>query len=72
MIFKRAISDTLLLSMRKRFGAFTRMVPGLIASVSVVTLMQLQVWEPIDRMVHNQVVRWHGSRSWDDRLVIVN
>ncbi|MEL7333341.1 MAG: CHASE2 domain-containing protein [Cyanobacteria bacterium J06560_2] len=58
--------------MRKRFGAFTRMVPGLIASVSVVTLMQLQVWEPIDRMVHNQVVRWHGSRSWDDRLVIVN
>ena len=57
---------------RRRLGTLTRMVPGLIASVSVVMLMQLHAWEPVERMVHNQVVRWRGANSWDSRIVMIN
>jgi len=56
----------------KQFGKLTRMVPGLIASASVVALMQIQAWEPIEYMVHNQVVRWRGPTRWDSRLVMIN
>ena len=48
------------------------MLPGLIASVLVVVLMQLQSWIPVERMVHNQVVRWRGASGWDSRIVMVN
>lgn len=56
----------------KQFGKLTRMVPGLIASASVIALMQIQVWESIECMVRNQVVRWRGPTGWDPRLVMVN
>ncbi len=59
-------------SLLKQIGKLTQMIPGLIASVSVVALMQIQAWEPIERMVHNQVVRWRGPIGWDSRLVMVN
>ncbi len=56
----------------KQLSELTRMVPGLTASVLVVLLMQVQAWEPVERMLHNQVVRWRGASDWDSRLVMVN
>ncbi|MEO0887909.1 MAG: CHASE2 domain-containing protein, partial [Cyanobacteria bacterium J06648_10] len=48
------------------------MLPGLLVSLSVVALMQIRAWEPVEQLVHNQVVRWRGIHQWDDRLVVVN
>ncbi|MEL7052739.1 MAG: hypothetical protein AAGM45_13255 [Cyanobacteria bacterium J06588_5] len=48
------------------------MLPGLLVSLSVVALMQIRAWEPVEQLVHNQVVRWRGIHQWDDRLIVVN
>lgn len=50
----------------------SRMLPGLLVSLSVVALMQIRAWEPVEQLVHNQVVRWRGIHQWDDRLIVVN
>ncbi|MEL6263322.1 MAG: CHASE2 domain-containing protein [Cyanobacteria bacterium J06626_6] len=59
-------------SVRRRFKGFNRMVPGLMASLLVIMLMQLQAWEPIEQMVNNQIMRWRGANSWDPRLVMIS
>ncbi|MEM6598201.1 MAG: CHASE2 domain-containing protein [Cyanobacteria bacterium P01_C01_bin.69] len=58
--------------LRRRLGFLTRMVPGLLVSLTVVGLMEAGTWEPMERMVHNPVVRWRGATAWDDRIVMVN
>ena len=58
--------------LRRRLGFLTRMVPGLLMSVAVIGLMEMRVWDPMERMVHNQVVRWRGENRWDSRIVMVN
>jgi len=58
--------------LRRRLGFLTRMVPGLIMSAAVVGLMKLGAWEPVELMMHNQMVRWRGATRWDDRIVMVN
>ena len=35
-------------------------------------LLCVQAWVPIERTVNNQVIRWHGARSWDSRLVMIS
>ncbi|MEL6606142.1 MAG: CHASE2 domain-containing protein [Cyanobacteria bacterium J06614_10] len=59
-------------SVRRRFKGFNRMVPGLMASLLVIMLMQLQAWEPIEQMVNNQIMRWRGANAWDPRLVMIS
>lgn len=48
------------------------MVPGVIASGAVVLLMQLQAWSPLEEMANDQIIRWHGPRAWDSRIVMVS
>ncbi len=55
-----------------QFKGFSHFIPGLIASGLVAILLSLQAFVPIERMVNNQVVRWHGAHGWDSRLVMIN
>ncbi|MEM8503868.1 MAG: CHASE2 domain-containing protein [Cyanobacteria bacterium P01_D01_bin.1] len=48
------------------------MIPGLVASGLVALLLVLQAWAPLERMVDNQVIRWHGAHGWDPRLVMIS
>ncbi|MEO0769287.1 MAG: CHASE2 domain-containing protein [Cyanobacteria bacterium J06649_4] len=59
-------------SMRGRLRRLRHMVPGLIASASVVVLMNLQMWVPLEQMVSNQIMRWHGAQAWDSRVVMIS
>ena len=58
--------------LRRKLGFLTRMVPGFMVSALVVGLMEVGAWDPMERMVHNQVVRWRGANPWDERIVMVN
>ncbi len=58
--------------MGTRFKGLSRLIPGLITSGLAVVLLSLQAFAPIERMVNNQVIRWHGAHGWDSRLVMIS
>jgi signal transduction histidine kinase/DNA-binding response OmpR family regulator len=60
-----------MISKIKRFQGLNRMVPGLIASLIVVTLIKLNALMPIERTVNNQMIRWRGASEWDSRIVMI-
>ncbi len=60
-----------MLSRIRRFQGFNRLVPGLIASLTVVALIKLNAWVPMERAANNQMTRWRGARAWDSRIVMI-
>jgi signal transduction histidine kinase/CheY-like chemotaxis protein len=60
-----------MLSRIRRFQGFNQLVPGLIASLTVVALIKLNALVPIERAANNQMLRWRGARDWDNRIVMI-
>ena len=57
--------------MRVRRRQLNRLAPGLLASVLVILLMQIQAWTPLERKISDQFVRWHGPADWDNHIVVI-
>ncbi|NJM96973.1 MAG: CHASE2 domain-containing protein [Phormidesmis sp. RL_2_1] len=58
--------------MMKRLNSLVRVMPGLVAGMSIILLMKLQAWTPLERTVSTQLMRWRGPMAWDDRIVMVS
>ncbi|MEM6448772.1 MAG: response regulator [Cyanobacteria bacterium P01_D01_bin.105] len=52
--------------------SISRMVPGLLASVVVLVLMQMNVWAGIERQINTQMMLWRGQLDWDSRIVMIS
>ena len=59
-------------AIRRRAKALSRIVPGLLAAVMVVGLMELGAWASLERLANSELVRWRGPRLWDSRIVMVS
>ena len=57
------------MSLRRKH--LNRLMPGLLASILVVLLMQLHAWAPLERMVQDRMMRWRGSMPWDSHIVMI-
>ncbi len=47
-------------------------MPSLLAVVSVILLMNIQAWMPLEHLVSTQLMRWRGAEPWDSRIVMVS
>lgn len=56
----------------RRFKGLNRLVPGLVASLVIVALMELNAWVPLERAVNNQMMLWRGEQPWDSRIVMIS
>ncbi|MGA7938083.1 MAG: CHASE2 domain-containing protein, partial [Kovacikia sp.] len=60
------------LKVRKRLKATGRcLLPGGIASLFVVGLLKLGVWQPLEQLAYNTLFQFRGALLWDQRVVIV-
>ncbi|WP_121969714.1 CHASE2 domain-containing protein [Leptolyngbya sp. BC1307] len=55
-----------------RFRWLHRIVPGLMVSLLVVMLLQLNAWVPMERIATSALMRWRGSVGWDSRVVMIS
>ncbi|MFK8185703.1 MAG: CHASE2 domain-containing protein [Phormidesmis sp.] len=60
------------LSRMRRWKGLNRMVPGFIASVVVLALMQMNAWTGLERQINTQMMLWRGQVAWDSRIVMVS
>ena len=61
--------------MRLSFGKLkqlSRVMPSLLAVISVIFLMNVQAWTPLEQLVSTQLLRWRGAEPWDSRIVMVS
>ena len=56
----------------RQLKGFGRMVPGLIASLAVMALMQTNTWLGIERQISTQMTLWRGAVPWDPRIVMIS
>lgn len=56
----------------RRLKQFSHMMPSLLAVVSVILLMNIQAWTPLEHLVSTQLMRWRGAEPWDSRIVMVS
>lgn len=55
----------------RRLKRLKRLLPGLLASVLVIALMQIHAWSPLERKISDQLMRWRGPLAWDESIVAV-
>jgi len=60
------------LARMRQLKGLGRLVPGLIASLVVIALMQTNTWMGVERKINTQMMLWRGSLSWDSRLAMVS
>ena len=48
------------------------MVPGLIASLAVIALMQTNTWVGTERQITTQMTLWRGATNWDSRIAMIS
>lgn len=65
------IAQFKLLRMRRLKG-LGRMVPGLIASLVVVGLMQTNTLNNLERRISTEMLLQRGSRPWDNRIAMIS
>ena len=56
----------------RRLKSLNRLVPGLLASLAVIALMQTGTWMGLERRINTQMILWRGSMPWDTRLAMVS
>ena len=61
-----------MISKIKWFQGLGRLIPGLLTSIVVVTMMKVNAWAPLERTVSNQMILWRGAQDWDSRIVMVS
>ena len=49
-----------------------RLVPGLMASLTVICLIKLNALVPSEQALNNQMMLWRGSSNWDSRIVMIS
>ena len=55
-----------------QFRRLHRIVPGLMVSLLVVMLLQLNAWVSMERIATSALMRWRGSVGWDSRVVMIS
>jgi diguanylate cyclase (GGDEF)-like protein len=48
-----------------------RSLPGLIAALLTIGLLKLGVWQPLEFIAYDNLLRWRGEGSWDERTVVI-
>lgn len=56
----------------RQFRSVGQLLPGLMASLAVICLINLNALLPLERAVNNQMTIWRGSSNWDSRIVMVS
>ena len=55
----------------RRLKRLSCLLPGLLASLLVIALMQIHAWAPLERKISDQMMRWRGSMPWDEAIVAI-
>ena len=55
----------------RRLRRLKRLLPGLLASLLAISLMQIHAWSPLERKIADQLMRWSGPVAWDEAIVAV-
>lgn len=56
----------------RRLKRLSQVMPSLLAVVSVILVMNIQAWTPLEHLVSTQMLRWRGAEPWDSRIVMVS